>query len=72
MKNEGLKTEYQAEKQERELAIYNEYNELMAQPGAMATAVSEHLMRKYGFHAKSTIFFIRKRVERRLKEQSKL
>lgn len=71
MKNEGLRTEYQVEKEARELAIYNEYNELIAQPGAMSTAVNEHLMKKYGIHAKSTIWFIRNRVERRLKEQSK-
>ncbi len=72
MDEKGMKTEFQTEKEARELAIYNEYNELIAQPGAMATAVNEHLMKKYGIYAKSTVWFIRRRVERRLKEQSKL
>ncbi|MDR0864999.1 MAG: hypothetical protein LBO74_08715 [Candidatus Symbiothrix sp.] len=63
-----IKTEYQLEKEARELAIYNDWNELMEQPGAMASAVETHLMKKYNIHAKSTIWFSRKRTEERLKE----
>lgn len=70
MAKKVLKTSYQLEKQARELAIYNEWNALMSEPGAMATAVDEHLMSKYGIHAKSTIWFIRKRVEKRLSGNS--
>jgi len=66
MDNAIIKTEYQLEKEARELAIYNEWNELMSQPGAMASAVEKHLMQKYSIHAKSTIWFARKRVEKRL------
>ena len=47
MEEKTLKTEFQLEKEAKEMAIYNEYNELMKQPGAMATAVDEHLMKKY-------------------------
>lgn len=61
-----IKTEFRLRKEARELAIYNEYNELMAQPGAMATAVDKYLTEKYGFGSESTIWFIRKRVEKRL------
>ncbi len=71
MGKSGLKTEYQLEKEATELAIYNEWNELIAQPGAMATAVAQHLMKKYNIHAQSTIWFIRKRVEKRLAETQK-
>lgn len=70
MAKKVLKTEYQLQKQARELAIYNEWCELIRQPGAMRTAVDEHLMHKYGIHSKSTIWFIRKRVEKRLNENS--
>lgn len=65
-----IKTEFRIRKEARELAIYNEYNVLMAQPGAMATAVDKYLTQKYGFGSESTIWFIRKRVEKRLREQS--
>lgn len=67
-----VKTDYKLKKEDRELAIYSEYSELMAQPGAMATAVAEHLMTKYNIYAKSTIWFIRKRVEKRLSENNNL
>lgn len=71
MQNESkIKTPFRIKKEARELAIYNEYNELMSQPGAMATAVDRHLTEKYGFGAESTIWFIRKRVEKRLKEEA--
>jgi len=66
MEEKVLKTDFQLEKEAKEMAIYNEYNELMKQPGAMATAVDEHLMKKYGVHSKSTIWSIRRRVETRL------
>lgn len=66
-----LKTPFQAEKEAKELAIYREHKELMAQPGAMATAVDEILMHKYGIYSKSTIWLIRKRVEKRLNEEGK-
>lgn len=67
-----IKTEFRIKKEARELAIYNEYNELMAQPGAMATEVDKYLTEKYGFGSKGTIWVIRKRVEKRLKEEGRL
>jgi len=62
-----IKTDFRIKKEARELSIYNEWNELMKQPGAMASAVDKYLREKYGFGADSTIWFIRKRVEERLK-----
>jgi Holliday junction resolvasome RuvABC endonuclease subunit len=64
-----VKTKYQIEKENRERAIYDDFNELMKQPGAMATAVTEHLMKKYNLHAPSSIWQARKRTQQRITEQ---
>lgn len=61
-----FKTECQAEREKRDLAIYNEYNELVSVEGQSRTLVTEHLMKKYGIHSSGTIYVIRKRVEERL------
>lgn len=61
-----FKTECRAEREKRDLAIYNEYNELAAVEGQSRTLITEHLMRKYGIHSSGTIYVIRKRVEERL------
>ena len=68
MDESKIKTKFRIEKEARELAIYNEWNELMSQPGVMAMSVRKYLCEKYGFGAESTIWFIRKRVEKRLKK----
>jgi hypothetical protein len=72
MSKADLKTDFQLKKEAKELAIYNEWNELMKQPEAMATAVDKFIMEKYSVFSKSTIWFIRKRVEERLKAEGKL
>lgn len=41
-----VKTTFRIKKEAREMAIYNEWNELMAQPGAMSTAVARTLTDK--------------------------
>jgi len=66
MDKKALKTDCRLEREARELAIYNEWNALIGEPGAMRTAIDMHLMEKYNIHAASTIWFIRKRVEKRL------
>jgi len=65
-----IKTPFRIRKEARELAIYNEWNELMRQPGAMASAVDSYLREKYDLGADSTVWAIRKRVGRRLKQAS--
>lgn len=62
-----FKTECQKEREERDLAIYNEYNELMSVEGQSRTLVTEHLMKKYNVHSQGTIYIIRRRVEAKLK-----
>lgn len=67
MGNTGIKTQYQIEKEAKDMAVYNEYTELMSRAGSMVTAVEDYLMKKYNIHSKSTLWFIRRRVEKRLK-----
>lgn len=69
MEQKVFKTDYQIEKEKREMAIYNERKELTASPGAMITAIDDHLMAKYGIHSRATIWSIMKRTEKRLKTQ---
>lgn len=69
MKPMIFKTPCQEEREARDLAIYNEYNELMSVKGQSKTLVMEHLMKKYGVHSIGTIYVIRRRVEERLKRK---
>lgn len=64
-----FKTDCQREREERDLAIFNEYNELMSVEGQSKMLVTEHLMKKYGVHSQGTIYVIRRRVEEMLKKQ---
>lgn len=67
-----FKTDCKAKREARDLAIYNEYNELIAIEGQSKTLVTEHLMKKYDIHSAGTIYVIRKRVEERLKREGKI
>ena len=62
-----FKTDCQKEREERDLAIYNEYAALMSVEGQSKTLVTEHLMKKYNIHSQGTIYVIRRRVEKQLK-----
>lgn len=64
-----FKTDCQKEREKRDLAIYNEYNEMMSLDGQSRTLVIQHLMKKYGVHSQGTIYVIRRRVEEMLKKQ---
>ena len=61
-----FKTDFQLEREKRDKAIYDEYNQLMAVQGQSRTRVNEHLMKKYGIHSVATIYQIRSRVEKSL------
>ncbi len=62
-----FKTDCQREREKRDLAIYNEYTELMSVKGQSKTLVTEHLMKKYNIHSQGTIYVIRRRIEEKLK-----
>ena len=72
MEQKVFKTAYQEEQEAKDMAIYNEWNELMSVPGQSATGVTQHLMQKYNIHSSSTIWVMRKRAEKRLKREGKL
>lgn len=67
MEQKVFKTAYQEEQEAKDMAIYNEWNELMSVPGQSATGVTQHLMQKYNIHSSSTIWVMRKRAENGLK-----
>lgn len=69
MEKKIFRTPCQTEREARDMAIYNEYNELMTVAGQSKTVVTEHLMKKYGIHSYGTIYLIRKRVEKKLKSR---
>jgi len=66
MKKEPIKTPYTLEKEAKDLQVYREHKELMTHEGAMATAVDDFIMKKYGIFGSSTVWNIRKRVEKRI------
>jgi hypothetical protein len=43
MDERAYKTEWRINKEAQELSIYNEWKELMSQPGAMSSAVDRYL-----------------------------
>lgn len=67
-----FKTECQKEREKRDLAIYNEYNEMMSLDGQSRTLVIQHLMKKYGVHSQGTIYVIRRRVEEMMKKRNEM
>ena len=68
---EPIITPYMQRKIQREEAIYDDYCAMMKRPGAMSTAVTAKIMEKYGIVAASTVWHIRRRVEKRRAAQRK-
>lgn len=62
-------TDLQAERASRDLAIFNEYNALVAVEGQSRTEVNKYLMRKYDLHSTGTVYTIIKRVKERINHQ---
>lgn len=58
-----FRTELQQEREKRDMAVYNEYNQLMSVEGQSLTEVNRFLMKKYNIHSQATIYAIRKRCE---------
>jgi hypothetical protein len=69
MGNEVLKTTLQQEREQRDLAVYSDYEQMMSIPGQSATEVTKALMKKYGIYSQGTIYIIRKRVAERLQKE---
>ncbi len=64
-----MKTELQKEREKRDLAIYSDYESMMAVPGQSSIEVSKVLMKKYNIYSIGTIYQIRKRVADRLQKE---
>lgn len=62
----GLKTPYMLAKEAREYAIYCEYMEEKAKPGAMTTQIYKMLMEKYSIFSTGTVWNIIRRVGLRI------
>lgn len=65
------KTDAQEEREARDLAVYNEYNVLAADPQQSRTKLNQYLMEKYKFRSTGTLYVILKRVKARLEEGEK-
>lgn len=59
-----VKTQCKIEREERYLAIYRDWSDMMSRPGAMATAVTENLQRKYNLYSTSAVWNSRKKGEK--------
>lgn len=66
-----FKTELQKQREERDMKIYLEFEEMRRVPGSSKTEVARHLMTKYGLYSLGTIYTIHKRVEARIKLEGK-
>ena len=65
-KKDKFKTKFQKEKEQRDLAIYNEFNLLASEKENKKTAITKHLMKKYEIASENTIYKIRRDVGKSL------
>ena len=65
------KTDLQRAKEERELAIYEDREKMLAIEGQSRTNVIAYLMQRYGIHSAGTIYCICARVQKRLDAEKK-
>ena len=59
-------TPLQEQRKRRNIALYNEYNEIMRQPNQSKTEVNRYLMQKYKLGTVASVYQIRKQVEQQL------
>lgn len=67
---QDLRTPHVIEREARELAIYNEFQELSNIPGAMKSQITRLLNEKYKIRSTATLHLIRKRVKARLENSN--
>ena len=66
-----FKTELQKQREERDMKIYLEFEEMRSVLESSKTEVARHLMSKYGLYSVGTIYTIHKRVATRLRLEGK-
>lgn len=65
-----LKTPYEKEREEFEMKVYREFQELAENPKNKKEAITAHLMKKYNIHARTTVWAIRRRVAAKLAQMN--
>lgn len=61
-------TKYEKDRWKRDLDIYNEFEKLTRDPKSSKTEVTKYLMEKHNLHSASSVWYIRNRVEKALRE----
>ena len=61
-----LRTEFRKQKDAKDQEVYEDYERLMAKPGAMKAEVERVIMKRHNIHSRATVWSIRKRVKNRL------
>jgi hypothetical protein len=64
-----LKTPFRKEKEAYDMAVYQEYERLAADGRSDKMAINEAVMKKFHIHGISTLYAIRKRVEKRIAQR---
>lgn len=64
-----LKTELQRQREQRDMAVYLDFERMRSVPGNSKTEIGRLLMKKYGIYSLGTIYAIYKRVAERLRSQ---
>lgn len=59
---------YEKDRWKRDLDVYNEFEKLTRDPKSSKTEVTKYLMEKHNLHSASSVWYIRKRVEKALRE----
>lgn len=67
-----FKTELQKQREQRDMNIYLDFEQMRGVPGSSKTEVGRFLMGKYGLYSLGTIYAIHKRVAARLKAEGKV
>lgn len=65
-KSSRFASKFSKEKWARDLALYKEFTKLSEEPDSSRTEITRHLMKKYGLHSESSVWYIRKKVEKKL------
>lgn len=66
-----VKTRLQEEREARDIAIYEEYHKLAANPKQSRVALNQYFMEKYDLRSTGTLYTILKRVKAKMEEGEK-
>lgn len=68
---QAFKTELQKQREERDMNIYIDFEQMRSVPGSSKTEAARYLMNKYKLFSLGTVYTIHKRVAARLKAEGK-